>query len=117
MTNEIININNSPILSQMRKMNEEMKDIDLNELKKLKHELDVVKEAVEIENEMKSCCMTMDIRAVKFFSQLGISICILGLCISQLVIHYDDCNSNQMYSNILMMLIGVWVPAPNYKKS
>ena len=116
MTNEIININNSPILQQMKKMNENMKDIDLEELTKLKKELDVVKEAVEIENEMKSCCLTMDIRAVKFFSQLSISISILALCISQLVTHYDDCNSNQMYSNILMMIIGVWVPAPEYKK-
>jgi len=113
MNNDIININNSPILSQIR---HDDVNVNVEELTKLKQELEIVKEAVEIENEIKSCCLIMDFRAVKFFSQLGISLLILGLCISQLVIHYDDCNSNQLYSNILMMIIGVWVPQPQYNK-
>jgi hypothetical protein len=71
---------------------------------------------IELENVYKSCCLLVDKRALLFFSQLGISISVLAVCIFQLIKHYDDCNSNQMYSNILMMIIGVWVPAPTYKK-
>ena len=65
----------------------------------------------------KSCCgMNIDKRVLLFSCQATISIMTLILCIFMLITHHNDCDSNQMYSNILMMLLGVWLPQPNMKK-
>ena len=65
----------------------------------------------------KSCCLEVDRRAVIFFSQLSISLTIIIFCLIQLWTHHDDCDKNQLYSNMLMMIVGVWIPQPKMKKS
>jgi len=66
----------------------------------------------------KSCCgMLIDRRAVIFFSQLAISISIIIFCMTQLWIHHDDCDKNQLYTGILMTIVGVHLPQPKMHKS
>jgi hypothetical protein len=71
---------------------------------------------IKLENTWRSCCLLVDRRALLFFSQLGISISIMGLCIFQLINHHDDCDSNQLYSGLLTMLIGIHLPQPKMRK-
>ena len=59
----------------------------------------------------------MDRQVVLYFSQLGISLSVLSLCMYNLVVHYDDCNNNQLYSGLLTMIIGIWTPSPKMKSS
>lgn len=82
-----------------------------------KTNLAVLEKKIEIENVYKSCCLLVDKRALLFFSQLGISISVLIVCLYQLITHHDDCDSNQMYSNILMMILGVWLPQPKFNST
>jgi len=67
------------------------------------------------ENEWTSCCLRMDKRAVRFFTQLGISLCIISLCIAQLI-RLNDCGSQHAYVGLLMIVIGVWLPSPSLNK-
>ena len=97
--------------------------INNNEIEKIKDAIEIEKAVLEnerkvLDNENKwtSCCITMDKRAVLFFSQLGISVSIMGLCIYQLITHHDNCDSNQLYSGILTMLIGIHLPQPKLRK-
>ena len=65
----------------------------------------------------RSCCgLETDKRILLFSCQASISIITLSLCVYMLITHQDDCDSNQLYSNILMMILGVWLPKPNMKK-
>jgi hypothetical protein len=74
--------------------------------------IDELERKIELENVYKSCCLLVDKRALLFFSQLGISVSVLSVCLYQLLTHHNSCESNQMYSNILMMILGVWIPQP-----
>ena len=65
----------------------------------------------------KSCCLQVDRRAVIFFSQLTISISIIIFCMTQLWIHHEDCDKNQLYTGILMTIVGVHLPQPKMHKS
>jgi len=65
----------------------------------------------------KSCCLQVDRRAVIFFSQLSISISIIIFCMTQLWIHHEDCDKNQLYTGILMTIVGVHLPQPKMHKS
>ena len=68
-------------------------------------------------NTWRSCCgMAVDKRILLFSCQASISIITLTLCVYMLITHKEDCDSNQLYSNILMMILGVWLPQPNMKK-
>lgn len=60
--------------------------------------------------------LSIDKQAALFFSQLGISVSILSLCIYNLITHYDDCESNQLYSGLITMIVGIWTPSPKMKK-
>lgn len=62
------------------------------------------------ETEWKSCCLTLDRRAVRFFSQLVISLIIIIFCLFQLH-RLDKCESSE-YLSLLTMLIGVFIEAP-----
>lgn len=65
----------------------------------------------------RSCCgMMIDKRVLLFSCQASISIMTLILCVYMLITYQADCDSNQLYSNILMMILGVWLPQPNLKK-
>ncbi len=71
---------------------------------------------IKLENTWRSCCLLVDRRALLFVSQLGISISVMGLCIFQLITHHDDCETNQLYSGLLTMLIGIHLPQPKMRK-
>ena len=60
----------------------------------------------------KSCCLVMDRRGVIFFSQLSISVMVMAFSIRQLI-WLEDCNSQQTYTGLLTLCLGVWLPAPS----
>ena len=65
----------------------------------------------------RSCCgMMVDKRVIIFFSQLSISISIIIFCMTQLWIHHEDCDKNQLYTGILMTIVGVHLPQPKIHK-
>jgi putative Mn2+ efflux pump MntP len=66
-------------------------------------------------NTYKSCCLEMDKRALSFFSQLTISLITIGFSISQLALS-ESCEKDALYSGILTMIIGCWLPQPSMKK-
>ena len=63
----------------------------------------VEQELIDVENRWSSCCLTMDKRALQFFTQLSISLIVIVLCIFNLVKYPDNCNSNQVYMGLLTM--------------
>ena len=73
----------------------------------------MITEITENENsEWKSCCLRMDKTAVKYFVQ----VCILAglICFSGVMLITDkDCNSQRNYAGLLMVCLGVFLPAPH----
>ncbi len=61
----------------------------------------------ERNNYWKSCCIQVDRRAVKFFSQLIISLLIIVFCLFQLY-NIPKCDAGE-YLSLLTMILGVWV--------
>jgi hypothetical protein len=58
----------------------------------------------------KSCCLTIDRRAVQFFSQLSISLIIIVFCLFQLHTK-PKCDTGE-YLSLLTMVLGMWIDAP-----
>jgi hypothetical protein len=56
----------------------------------------------------KSCCFDLDRRAVKFFSQLSISLIVIIFSLYQL--HKEK--NTEIYLSLLTMILGVYVEAP-----
>ncbi len=56
----------------------------------------------------KSCCFELDRRAVKFFSQLTISLIVIIFSLYQL---YRD-KDKDVYLSLLTMILGIFVEAP-----
>ncbi len=67
------------------------------------------------ENTYKSCCLFVDKRALQFFSQLTISLITIGFSISQLAIS-ESCEKDALYSGMLTLVVGTWLPQPSMKK-
>jgi hypothetical protein len=63
-------------------------------------------------NTWNSCCMTMDKRAVQFFSQMAIIMMVMSFCIYQLI-NLKDPNDQATYLGLLNVLLGVLLPAPS----
>ena len=85
-------------------------DISRNEKKIiLEHELKVQDE--KYDNNWKSCCITMDKRALQYFSQIIIIGGIMIFNIAQLI-RLEDCNSQVPYMSLLTFLIGILIPNP-----
>ena len=59
----------------------------------------------------KSCCLTVAKRAALFFSQMGVSITIIGFCIGMLVSN-PDCDTFSRWGPLLSFVVGVLLPAP-----
>ena len=59
----------------------------------------------------KSCCLTMDKGAIKYFSQIFILSGLILFSATMLVID-KDCNSQRNYSSLLMICLGVFLPNP-----
>lgn len=65
----------------------------------------------------KSGCFRVDPRMFLFSAQLLISLMILTFCLVKLF-YSDTCEAQQLYGNIVITLIGLWMPSPlNHKKS
>lgn len=66
------------------------------------------------EKQWSSCCFKCHVQAVVFFSQLFISLVVIFFCITQLYL-YNDCDTNQLYTGILTLVLGTWLPQPSFK--
>ena len=67
------------------------------------------------DNTWQSCCLTLDKRATIFFSQLTIAMTVTIFCIYQLI-HLDNCEAQSLYSSILTLVLGVFLPSPKMRK-
>ena len=61
--------------------------------------------------QWKSCCFTVDKDSVRYFTQVAVLVS-TGLFSACMLVINEDCNSQRNYSAILMMCLGVFVPAP-----
>jgi len=66
------------------------------------------------ENTYKSCCLTIDKRALNYFTQAVFSGSIIAFCITILSLN-DDCATFSRYSPLLTFIIGVWIPQPQLR--
>ena len=86
-----------------------------NELVKIQLQHDIAVEDDERtfahDNTWKSCCLTVDRRAVSYISQMGIGVAVITFCISMLVID-QSCTSFSRWSPLLGLVLGVMLPSP-----
>ena len=87
--------------NQMLETISEKKKIDLEERK--------------FDNTWTSCCLRTDKRAVVFFSQLTISLIVIFFCVYQLI-HVEECEAQSLYSSILTLVLGTFLPSPKISK-
>ena len=66
------------------------------------------------DNTYKSCCLTIDKRALNYFTQAFFSGSIIIFCIAMLSMN-TDCDTFSRYSPLLTFVIGVWVPNPTMR--
>jgi hypothetical protein len=59
----------------------------------------------------QSACFRVDPRFAIFAVQFIISCCVLGVCVGKLILE-DSCETQSFYGNILMTMIGLWMPSP-----
>jgi len=61
----------------------------------------------------RSCCgCEIDRRAALFFSQMAISIILIGLCIVKLGMGGMSCEAETVYVSMLTSIVSYWLPAP-----
>jgi hypothetical protein len=91
----------------------EPNDNNMPEVKMLitKHNIDVKNN--EMKNHWTSCCWDLDKRAVQYFTQTGIMICIMSFCIYQLV-NVKSIEDQQIYLALLNFLLGILLPSPKF---
>lgn len=63
----------------------------------------------------RSCCLYVDKHAMFFVVQVVVSMIIIIFSIYQLV-YLEDCHSQQMYSSLLTLVVGVFLPSPRMGK-
>lgn len=83
-------------------------------MKHLKNEMKIEIEREKYDNTWDSCCFSLDKRATLFFSQLFISITVIIFCIYQLL-NSSSCETDTLYSGILTLILGVYLPQPKIK--
>ena len=94
-----------------------MDEKELKECKELiQHKIIVEDEEIKFnhDNTYKSCCITIDKRALNYFTQAIFSGSIIAFCITMLSTN-TDCATFSRYSPLLTFVIGIWVPNPNMK--
>lgn len=65
------------------------------------------------ERQWKSCCLTIDRKAVVFFSTLGISLIMIAFCIFQLTTS-KSCETQTTYMGLLTLVLGIWIKSPGF---
>lgn len=60
-------------------------------------------------NHWQSCCFSLDRRSVQFFSGLAVSLIVMAVCIAKVL---ADNDSDGVYLNLLIMILGVYTPQP-----
>ena len=86
-----------------------------HDARQIQHALDMEdkKIEVELENEFKSCCgCNTDKRLLQFYSQLTFSLTTIAFCIAKLALS-ESCEHDSLYSGLLMMVVGTWLPSPS----
>ena len=86
-----------------------------HDARQIQHALDMEdkKIEVELENEFKSCCgCNTDKRLLQFYSQLTFSLTTIAFCITKLALS-ESCEHDSLYSGLLMMVVGTWLPSPS----
>jgi len=74
------------------------------------------KEEEEKKRVWTSCCFRCDKHAVVYFTQLFIALIIILFCIFKLI-YSDGCQTDQLYSSILMLIVGAFLPNPKITHS
>ena len=64
-----------------------------------------------IKTEWKSCCLTVNPSAVKYFIQIGVLSSLIVFSASMLVVD-TRCESQRNYASLLMVCLGTFLPAP-----
>ena len=59
----------------------------------------------------KSCCLTVNPSAIKYFIQVGVLVSLIIFSATMLVID-DRCESQRNYGSLLMVCLGTFLPAP-----
>jgi hypothetical protein len=77
----------------------------------LQHRMDIEDE--KYRNTWTSCCVTLDRRAVQYFTQIAIIGGSMCFSISQLY-RNQSCENQQAYLGLLTLLIGLLMPAPKF---
>ena len=63
------------------------------------------------ETTWRSCCLTVDKRALLYFGQMGIGIVIIAFCLAMLI-QNENCETFSRYSPLLTFVVGIMLPAP-----
>jgi hypothetical protein len=63
-----------------------------------------------------SCCYKCNKNAVVFFSQLIMCVSVVCFCMIQLY-NSDSCNQDALYSGIMMLILGAFLPTPKIKET
>ena len=63
------------------------------------------------ETTWRSCCLTVDKRALLYFGQMGVGILIIAFCVAMLI-QNQDCATFSRYSPLLTLVVGIMLPAP-----
>ena len=66
------------------------------------------------ETTWRSCCLTVDKRAMLYFGQMGVGVLIIGFCIAMLATDMS-CDSFSRYSPLLTLVVGIMLPAPKIR--
>jgi hypothetical protein len=65
----------------------------------------------EIDTTWKSCCLTMNKSAMKYFIQVGILSGLIVFSACMLVVD-TNCESQRNYGSLLMICLGTFIPSP-----
>ena len=73
--------------------------------------MDEVQEEEKSSGEWRSFCFKLNTNATKYFVQVGV---LTGLIVFStiMLVNEPDCQSQRNYSSLLMVCLGVFLPAP-----
>lgn len=77
--------------------------------------IDELERKLNVENTWQSCCLTVDRRAIIYFSQMFISVGVMSFCGVQLI-RLENCEAQSLYSGLLSLVVGIYLPQPKIAK-